>query len=174
MNISGDSTLQKLILLFVFDKMEVPLSEETIVDMCSVTNNWIPQMECRPVLMQLLDTAFIYRISASHEALYAITAEGRVCLAHFFVRIPASLRESISDFVRQNRMKYRRRQDYQTDYFKNADGTYTVVLKILEPAQSVLEIKMNMPSRQTAKQVNKQWEEKAPQIFVTLYDLLVD
>ena len=174
MNISGDSTLQKLILLFVFDKMEVPLSEETIVDMCSVTNNWIPQMECRPVLMQLLDTAFIYRVSASHESLYTITAEGRVCLAHFFVRIPASLRENISDFVRQNRMKYRRRQEYQTDYFKNADGTYTVVLKILEPAQPVLEIKMNMPSRQTAKQVNNQWEEKAPQVFVTLYDLLVD
>ena len=33
---------------------------------------------------------------------------------------------------------------------------------------------MNMPSRQTTKQVNKQWEEKAPQVFVTLYDLLVD
>ena len=66
MSPSGDATLSKLVLLFVFDKMEVPISEDTIVDMCCLTNSWIPQMECRPILLQLLDTAFIYNISSPH------------------------------------------------------------------------------------------------------------
>ena len=175
MSPSGDATLSKLVLLFVFDKMEVPISEDTIVDMCCLTNSWIPQMECRPILLQLLDTAFIYNISSTHnEKLYTITPEGRVCLAHFFIRIPSSMRESISEFIKANRMKYRRRQEYITDYFKNADGSYTVVLKIIEPAQPVLEVKMTVPSRHTAKWINKQWEERAPQVYATLYDMLVD
>ena len=159
----ADTTFSKLIMLFVFDKMEVPLSEDTITDMCCISNTWIPQMECRPILMQLLDTALIYNISAPHsEPLYTITPEGRVCLAHFFVRIPASMRENISDFIRQNRLKYRKKQEYINDYYKNADGSYTVVLKIIDPAQPVLEIKMTVPSRHAAKWQLSEQAEPAP------------
>ena len=171
----GDTTTAKLIALFVFDKMEVPLSEDTVMDMCSVSNNWIPQMECRATILQLKDAGFIYTISASHnEILYSLTPEGRVCLAHFFIRIPSTLRENISEFVKGNRLKYRKRQEYLTDYFKNADGSYTVLLKIIEPTQPVLEIKMTVPSRHTAKWINKQWEEKASAVYASLYEQLVD
>ena len=175
MQFSDDSTQSKLILLFVFDKMEVPLSESTIVDMCCSTNNWINQLECKPLLSQLIDAGFLFNISGAHtETLYTITSEGRLCLAHFFIRIPSSLREQISEFIKNNRTKYRRKQEYTADYRKNADNSYTVALKIIEPQQPVLEIKLNVPSRQSAKWINKQWEEKAAAVYAALYDMLVD
>jgi hypothetical protein len=175
MQLSGDSTQSKLLILFVFDKMEVPISENTLIDMCCGTNDWIHQFECHPLLAQLLDAGFLYKISGSHsETLYTITPDGRLCLAHFFIRIPSSLRESISEFVKNNRMKYRRKQDYVTDYYKNADNTYTVSLKIIEPSQPVLELKMTVPSRHTAKYINKQWGDKAAGVYAALYDMLVD
>ncbi|MBQ2712539.1 MAG: DUF4364 family protein, partial [Clostridia bacterium] len=43
-----------------------------------------------------------------------------------------------------------------------------------EPAQTVLELKLNVTGRQTAKRIASQWEERAPQVYATLYDLLVD
>ena len=175
MQFSDDSTQSKLILLFVFDKMEVPISENTIIDMCCSTNTWINQLECRPMLMQLIEAGFLYKISGSHsETLYTITPDGRLCLAHFFIRIPSTLREQVSEFIKTNRTKYRRRQEYVTDYYKNADNSYTVLLKIVEPSQPALEIKMTVPSRHSAKWINKQWEEKAAQVYATLYDMLVD
>ena len=170
-----DSTLSKLILLFVFDKMEVPISEDTVIDMCAMANDWLPQIECKPILLSLLDAGFIYKVPSNHsDAHYTITPEGRECLAHFFVRIPTSTREQISEFVKTNKFKYRRKQEYLSDYFKNADGTYTVVVKIVEPTSQVLELKLNVPSRHTAKWINKQWDEKAPQVYAALYDILVD
>ena len=48
MQVKGDATLNKLIILFVFDKMEVPLSENTILDMCCSSNNWIAYMDPLP------------------------------------------------------------------------------------------------------------------------------
>ena len=86
-----DNTQNKLLLLFVFDKMEIPLSENTLIDLCCQTNNWITYMDCKQALLQLIDASFIYRINnnPSAEPLYTITPEGRVCLAHFFVRIPS-------------------------------------------------------------------------------------
>ena len=174
MQVKGDATLNKLIILFVFDKMEVPLSENTILDMCCSSNNWIAYMDCQPVIAQLLEHGFICDISASGEPMYAITPDGRVCLANFFVKIPASTREEISVFIKQNRLKYRRKQECVADYYMNKDGTYTVYLKIIEPVQPLLELKFVVPNRQTAKNIYKKWEKKAANVYSLIYDNLVD
>ncbi len=174
MQLKGDSSLNKLILLFVFDKMEVPLSENTILDMCCSSNNWIAYMDCQPIMSQLIDDGFICNVSDSGEAMYTITPDGRVCLANFFVKIPASTRESISIFIKNNRLKYRRKQECVADYYMNKDGTYTVYLKIIEPVQPLLELKFVVPNRQTAKDIYKKWEEKAASVYTMIYDNIVD
>ena len=46
MQIQGETSVNKLILLFVFDKMESALSERTIVEMCTTGNGWLNYMDC--------------------------------------------------------------------------------------------------------------------------------
>ena len=176
MSATLDNTQNKLLLLFVFDKMEIPLSEDTIVDLCCNTNNWITYIDCKQALSQLLEANFIFRMNnnSATKPLYTITPEGRVCLAHFFVRIPSSLREIGSEKVKVSRLSYRRKQEYFSDYRKNADGTYDVALKILEPTQAILEININVPNRATAKWIYQKWEEKATQVYSSIYDILVE
>ncbi len=174
MQVKGDSSLNKLILLFVFDKMEVPLSENTVLDMCTSSNNWLAYMDCQPILSQLLECGWIYNIADESDPLYTITTDGRICLANFFIKIPASLREEISLFVKNNRARYRRKQECVADYFMNKDGTYTVYLKIIEPAQPILELKFVVPNRQIAKDIYKKWGEKAGDTYRNIYENLVD
>ena len=66
-----DSTQNKLLLLFVFDKMEMPLSEQTILEMCCSANNWINYIDCKQALMQLIDANFVAAVNkgASNEAM---------------------------------------------------------------------------------------------------------
>lgn len=174
MQVKGDSSLNKLILLFVFDKMEVPLSENTLLDMCCSSNSWLAYMDCQPIIKQLLECGWIYNVSSVSEPLYTITPDGRVCLANFFIKIPASTREEISLFIKANRAKYRRKQECVADYYMNKDGTYTVFLKIIEPAQPILELKLVVPNRQIAKDIYKKWGEKAVDVYRELYENLVD
>ncbi len=174
MQVKGDSSLNKLILLFVFDKMEVPLSENTVLDMCCSSNNWLAYMDCQPMLNQLLDCGWLSDVSGSDEPLYTITPDGRICLANFFIKIPASTREEISIFIKNNRTRYRRKQECVADYFMNKDGTYTVYLKIIEPVQPLMELRLVVPNRQTAKDIYKKWNEKADGVYRSLYESLVD
>ena len=174
MQVKGDSSLNKLILLFVFDKMETALSENTVLDMCCSSNNWLAYMDCQPILNGLLECGWLCNIGNSGEPLYTITPDGRICLANFFINIPASIREEISLFVKNNRLKYRRKQECMADYFMNKDGTYTVYLKIIEPAQPVLELKLVVPNRQIAKDIYKKWGEKAVDVYRNIYENLVD
>ena len=169
-----EQTLNKLILLFVFDKMEIPLSENTVHDMCCSSNNWINYMLCKPALKSLIDESFICNIANYGDPLYQITPDGRYCLAEFYVQIPSSTREAISNFVKLNRMRYRRKQETFADYYMNKDSTYTVILKIHDTTKAMFELKLNVPDRKTAKNIYQKWEEKASNIYGVIFENLID
>ena len=150
-----------------------PLTFERIEEI--LTGNM--KLELTPEVKERIQRCRDYldrKIETQSEPLYGITPDGRVCLADFYVKIPSSLREEISLFVKNNRTKYKKRQECNADYYMNKDGTYTVFLKIVEPSQPLLELKLVVPNRQTAKNIYKKWEEKAGNVYATVYDCLVD
>ena len=174
MQIKGETSVNKLILLFVFDKMESALSERTLVDMCTSSNDWINYMDCMVLIHKLLNDGFICEIPGEDDPLYTITPEGRETLANFYINIPKSTREEISRFIKNNSTKFRNRQECKSDYFQNKDGTYTVFLKILAPVQPMLELKFVVPDKKTANNIYKKWEDKATEIYSVDYETLVD
>ena len=175
MQIQGETSINKLIVLFVFDKMESALSERTIVEMCTAGNDWLNYMDCMELLPKLLDDGFICRLpSSDDEPLYSITTDGRESLNNFYINIPKSIREEISTFVKKNSGRLRNRQECKSDYYLNTDGSYTVFLKILAPVQPMLELKFVVPDKKTAQNIYKNWECKASDLYSAIYDTLVD
>ena len=82
MQIQGETSVNKLIVLYVFDQMESALSERTIVEMCTTGNNWLNYMDCMELLPRLVEDGFICRADSSEEEpLYTITKDGRESLA---------------------------------------------------------------------------------------------
>ena len=155
MELSGNTTINKLIMLFVFDKMDFPIMEDTVFNLCTMSNSWISWMECKETVAQLLETGFIYQSVHENKVYYSITPDGRMCLSHFYTRIPSSLRAEITEYVKENRMSFRRKQEYFRNYYKNADGSYTVQLKIMDPAQTMLEIKLNVSNQTRLQQMGR-------------------
>lgn len=171
------NTVNKLKLLFLLEKMELPLTENNIIDICTSRNEWINYMDCKEILWQLNEVGFIYESDYDkNEKRYGITMDGRNCLSHFFLRIPQSVREDISNFVKDNKLNVKRSQEYVADYVKNPDGRHTVTLKIKEPQAitPLLEIKLKAPTRHSAILACKKWKENAATIFEYLYDTLID
>jgi len=178
MNISSDSTINKLVLLFVLEKIEIPLAENSVLEICSSRNNWINYMECKEILSSLLDVGFIYNVdqTKSEEARYTITYEGRNCLSHFYRRIPLTLRDTITDFTKQNRLTFKRSQEYLADYEKLEDGSYNLKLRIRSPLanEPMFYIEFHAPTRSSAINAVKLWREKAPMIYENIYETLIE
>ncbi len=175
--ITQDSTLNKLIMLFIFDKMETAMTESTLLDLCAYKNNWIDFTNSKQTLYELLENGFIYQCQPSDkdaEVLYDLTTEGRVCLNHFYARIPSSVRQIISDDIKKKRIEYRRRQDYVATYTKREDGSYDVILRIDETTKTTLKIELNVMSRNIAKYLERSWQSKAPLTYSKLEELLLD
>ncbi len=175
MQVQGEMSVNKLILLFVFDKMETALSQRTVVEVCTTDNNWLNYMDCMELLPRLIDDGFLYRIpSPEEEPLYTLTSDGRESLNNFYITIPKSIRTEITNFIKKNSGKLRNRQECKSDYFQNVDGTYTVYLKILAPVQPMLELKFVVPDKKTAQSIYKNWECKASDLYSAIYETLVD
>ncbi len=174
MQVRGETSINKLILLFVFDKMESPLSERTLIDICTSSNDWLNYMDCMVLIQKLHSDGFICEIPSADDVLYTITPEGRETLANFYINIPRSTREEISRFIKNNSAKLRKRQECKSDYYQNKDGTYTVFLKILAPVQPMLELKFVVPDKKTANNIYKKWEDKASELYSVVYETLVD
>ena len=164
----------KLLVLFILEKFEMPMSEPVLLEICSIDNPWIPYLLCKQIILELIDTGFaIGRLTEDGVPLLSLTSDGHNCLAHFYRDIPASIREDITDFVKLNRMSYRKKQDFVCSEYKNDDGSYTVCLKILEVTKPVLEVKIVVDNRQTATEVCNGWGKNAPTVFNAVHDVLM-
>ena len=165
----ADDMDMKLMLLFIFEKMEFPLTDSSISEIIVANPNWMSYMDFRTVIYQLVESRFILRTNQGSDSLYTITQGGKQCLAHFYGKIPPSIREEISSFARENKQKFKRSQEYNYDYYKNADGTYTIIVRI----KDILEIKMNAQTRAEAIHATSKWRDKAPQTYEALYHILI-
>jgi len=177
MDFLQDSTISKLLMLFVMEKMEMPLTERSIIDICTSQNDWLNYMECKDVLFKLLEANFIYCIdNHGNEERYNITFDGKNCLEHFYHRIPVELRDQIIEYIKNNRLNLKKSQEFVADYFKNNDGTYLVVLKIRSHTINypMFEIKIATSSRQSAIETCKNWRENAHIIYEQVYQILLE
>ena len=177
MEFEQDNTIQKLKLLFVLERMEIPLTENNIIDICTSSNNWFSYLDVKEALIELTGVGFILENKIAHEETrYSITLDGRNCLSHFYYRIPKDMRDKIIAYASDNRMNLKRSQEYVSEYEKNSDGTYTVSLKIKEPVLTscLMELKLKTPNRLTAIEACKRWKEKAPKMYENIYDTLLE
>ena len=169
----------KLTMLFVIDKMEIPLTEDSILDICSVKNIWIKNyMDCKTIIHDLVDSKLLYKISdhIDSKELFALTYEGRECLSHLYMRIPLEKREEISAYLQANKLNVKSSQEYSSTYSKNNDGSYNVELKIYEPQATspMFTLVIKAPTRQSANEAIHKWKTTAPTIYETIYEKLIN
>ncbi|MBR4270851.1 MAG: DUF4364 family protein [Clostridia bacterium] len=178
MEFSNDDFETKLMLLYVLEQIEIPLTEQLILDICTTRNDWINYMECVSVFHDLLRDGFIYTIDdeQSKRCRYSLTVKGRSALSIYYEEVPEAVRGQISDFCKTNRMYFKRLQEYVADYTKNNDGSYMVILRIIESSSSepMFEVKINLPSRADALHAVECWTSKAPSFYEFVYSNLIN
>ena len=128
-------------------------------------------------LPELVDARFLTYtegIPENNMRYYKITQDGRDCLKYFYSKIPSSLRTEISNYIRLSRQNYMRNQEYFRDYKKNKDGTYTLLLKVVNPAESKLEIKLNVDTHAEAVSAFNKWVNSASKVYTEIYKILIE
>ncbi len=64
----ADEMVKKLILLFIFEKMEFPLTDATISEIIMANPSWMTYMDYKDALFLLTESKFIYRTAHGSDA----------------------------------------------------------------------------------------------------------
>ncbi len=174
---NNDAVTNKLIILFCLDKMEMPLTETSIIDICSVKHDWINYMECLDLLYQLTEAKLVYKTECKEgEMRYTLTFEGRDCLSYFYRKIPNDLRDEITAYSKANRLTIKQSQEYYANYTDADDGSYVVTMRIYESLINtpLFEIKVKAPTRQSAEEACKKWRQSAPSVYEYIFENLIN
>ncbi|MDR1906567.1 MAG: DUF4364 family protein [Clostridiales bacterium] len=167
----NDIAVSRLIVLFTVEHMEFPTSEDTLLEICTSANEWLEYFICKSAIKELTEAGLLCN-PPTNKKLYIITADGTACLGHFFHRIPVSLRDEIAAYLKENRQKHKRKQEYTSDYYKNLDGTYTLILKINDSVNTLFELRLIVQNRHDAKWIYKNWVDKASTVYGSVYEIL--
>lgn len=172
----GNAMVNQLILLQILEKIEIPLSEASLIDICNATH-LLSYIDFKEVLGKLLDFHFVNKVIVDNEIekeRYKITEQGIECLGFFYTKIPSSKRDVIAEYCKENKMKFKRSQEFICKYEKNPDKSYTCTFKILSPneAKTIFEMKMQFPTRELAKNATDKWREKAPNIYSSVFEII--
>lgn len=165
----------KLLVLFILDKMEIPINEELLLSICSTDNEWIPYFYCKQIIADLTEAGFVTKIDGSiRNPILSLTEDGRTCLAHFYNDIPKSVRDTVTEFARFSRLDYKKKQEFVCDYKKNTDGSYTVEMSIFEVTKPIMQLRFVVSNLQRALSIYNNWHNKAPDVYKAFYDILID
>lgn len=167
-----NETTTKLIMLYIFQKLNIPLTENSIVDVFTSKNDWVKYIDYKNYLTQLLENGLVRVVGNSKtEPRYTISESGNDCLFHFKGKIPVSIKESIEKFAAANRDEIKLSQENTYEYYQNRDGTYDVKLKIKNVGldENLLEMSIKVPAKANAVYLCKNWPHKAEQLYEYLY-----
>ena len=165
-------TLYKLMILYLIEKVDFPLSNSQISEFIldkGYTNYFTVQ-----IAFHELEEENMLRVkqirNMSH---YALSDEGSEAIEMFEYQIPNSIKEDIAQFLKEKEYELRKEASETADFYPSKGDEYTVNLKIREKESPLLEINLNVVSRDQAVYICDHWEKKHSDVYSMLIEKLL-
>lgn len=164
-------TLYKLIVLFMLDRVNFPLTKAQISDFI-LQQEYTNFLTLQRVLSDLSDANFVITKVMGNRTLLSITEEGKDTLSYFDNRINIKIKDDIELYLQNNRLELRNEVSIQSNYYKSTSGDYEARLIGKDKETILVDITMSVPTEEIAISICANWNEKNQQIYKYLTEQL--
>lgn len=170
---SEASTLYKLIILFMLDKADYPLTNANISDLIlgmEYTNYFTLQQA-----LSELETSdlIVAESTAANTTYYRITADGQLTLGYFENKISDAIKEDILNYYANNAIALKKDTSVTAEYYKAAGNLYNVRCQIMDKKKSVFDLTFQIQGHEQAEAACNNWKQKSEEIYDYLLDMLI-
>lgn len=163
---------EKLILLYLLDKLDCKVSEQVLTRACA-DGSFLTYFELRTALSDLIDSSLLSLKQSGVRKLYAVTELGKTALKTYQKELLLSRRSRIDEYCEANRTRLMLLTGLYSDYVQLKDNEYRVTLMIFEKDSLTFELDFNVYSKAAAEKAVASWEEKARDIYASVYEKLL-
>lgn len=165
-------TLYKLIVLYILSRVTFPITNAQVSDFI-LQKEYTDYLTLQQVISELTEAQLISSETVRNRTLLSITAEGKETLEFFQGRIHYGIKEDINTYFRENNYSLREEVSVLADYcFLAAAGEYEAHLILKERNNSLMDIKLSVPTESMAAAVCENWRKKNQDIYQYLVEQL--
>ncbi|MCU6763672.1 Uncharacterised protein [uncultured Roseburia sp.] len=165
-------TLYRLIILFMLNKVDFPLTNTQITNFI-LENDYTDYFTVQQTFSDLADSGLITAESTHNNTRYHITAEGQQVLKFFSGKISEAIKDDIITYLRNNKWNLKNETSIFADYYRTTDSAYAVRCQMKDGEKSLIDLTLTVSSKEQASAVCKNWQEQNDRIYSLLMDELI-
>ncbi|MBQ3543982.1 MAG: DUF4364 family protein [Lachnospiraceae bacterium] len=158
------TTLYKLIILYMLNKVNFPLTNAQLIEFFS-EKNYASYFTLQNVINELLNSHLISVEKIRNSSYYHITSEGSETLGFFVNKIPGAIVDDMDIYLMKNKYELRNEVGTIADYYKSTNQDYIVHCQVKEGQGTLIEINISVPSKEEASAMCNQWKDASQEIY---------
>lgn len=161
----------KLLILYTLQRAGLPLSNEQITEIMLDTecmNYFLLQQ----FLAELQNSEHIF--FDTQKSCYYITPKGTNTINLFLHLIDEDKKKRLDRYIVINRERFKRELQITADYKQVAKDQFVVTCKVEENNITLIELKLNVVSKEQAKLLCSNWNNKAQKIYANVIKELTE
>ncbi len=157
-------TLYKLIILYMLQKVDFPLTTSQISSFI-LDRGYTSYFTLQSVLSELSETGMVRLEKIRNTSYYTITQPGEEALRYFQGRISREIRDDIDRYMQENKIQLRDEVSIISDYYRNTADEYSVHCVVKEKYANPIDLTITVPDEAQAKAVCNNWRKKCQEIY---------
>ena len=163
----------KVILLYLIDKMELPLSFNQIT-LFAVADNDMELFLVQQNLSEMTQSGYLEKLQNNNATRYSITEEGVNVLEYFEKQIPHDTRNKISKFVAENKKDAKKEYDVvASQIFDFNINEYLIRCGVYENETMLMEVNLYVVSKEQAQSICSNWKENVEHLYANILSQLI-
>lgn len=163
----------KLIILYILDRLDMPLTKSQITDVI-LENSLIDFFTLQQCLSELEQSDLMRQIEYRKKPSYEISETGKKAVEVFIRRIPRSTAAVIDRYILSNKESLKKESEIVADFCKVNDKEYIVTLKVIEGNMVLIDLKLSVVSSKQAKFICEKWKGSSEKIYGQIMNTLIN
>ena len=156
-------TLYKLIILYMLDKVDFPLTNSQISEFV-LDKGYTDYFKLQQALSELADGGLILKESTHNRTLFHLTEDGKGTIHLFRDKISKPIQDDIDHFLQTKQYDLKNEVSVKADYMKNAGEEYH------EP---LIDLTLSVPTEKEAAAIALNWQKKNQVVYAWLMSQLL-
>lgn len=160
-------TLYKLIILYMLNKVDFPLTTSQISEFI-LEQGYTTYFRLQETLAELADSELVTVENTHNRTLYRLTENGENTIAFFRNKISAEIQADIDRFLNEKEYTLKEEVSVKTDYYLTTNHEYEVRCQIIENGSNLIDLKLVVPTETEAETIANNWTRKNQEIYTSL------
>jgi len=161
----------KLILLYIMDKIDMPLTNIQITKII-MENNLMNYFSLQHCINELCSDNLLSTGSSDKKSYYTITESGKNTLKYLEYLIPETIKNNIDNKIKDARKKIRNETLISADFIPESENKYMVNCSVREDDFTLIEIKIAVGNKNDARNICEKWKNYTQTIYSEIIETL--